>query len=204
MPLHLTPLLIALPTAAYLLGSIPFGLLIASALAGVDLRKVGSGNIGATNARRIAGNTAGALTLAADVLKAAVPTAAALWLTGMDGAAGRLFVSIVALAAFFGHLFPVYLHFRSGGKGVATAAGGFLVLSPSAVGVALLVFVLGVCWGRRVSLGSLAAAAVLPVACWVAKGSVVVTLSALVAAVGIFVRHRGNIRRIVDGTEPRI
>jgi glycerol-3-phosphate acyltransferase PlsY len=204
MSLHLIPLLIALPPASYLLGSIPFGLLITRALTGADLRKTGSGNIGATNARRIAGNVAGAMTLGADVLKAAVPTAVALWLTGAEGTAGRGFVSLVALAAFFGHLFPLYLRFRSGGKGVATAAGGFLVLSPPAVGVALLVFVLGVCWGRRVSLGSLAAAAALPPACWKAEHSVVITLAALLAAGAIFLRHRDNVKRLLDGTEPRV
>lgn len=193
-----------LPVFAYLLGSIPWGLVLTRAFAPVDIRQHGSGNIGATNVRRLAGNTLGALTLAGDIIKGALP----VWLAVQMTVSGRpwsdVYISIVALAAFSGHLYPVYMKFKNGGKGVATAAGCFLAISPMAFFVAVLVFILFVCWFDRVSAGSLAASAALPVAIWEATRSGVMTGCAVVTAVFIYIRHTENIKRLLSGIEPKI
>lgn len=189
--------------AAYLVGAIPFGLLIARALIGVDIRRRGSGNIGATNVRRVAGNLAGFLTLAGDVAKGAIPVAVAAAHGGLAGHLGGAYPAVVALAAFLGHLYPVYLKFK-GGKGVATAAGGIGVLAPLAVMVALVVFIVVVAAGRRVSAGSMSAAAALPVsAFFIGLPPASVAVFALMSFL-IIVRHKENIRRLVAGTEPRV
>ena len=196
--------LIALPFFAYLLGSIPWGLVLTRMFTSVDIRQHGSGNIGATNVKRVAGSIPGMLTLAGDVLKGAVPVWLAVTLTGQSSVWGQMYISFVALAAFGGHLYPVFLKFKSGGKGVATAAGCFFVISPAAGMVAMLVFIMFVCWWERVSAGSLAAAATLPVAVWEASHSGVVTGCALVTAIFIYIRHKDNIKRLLSGTEPKI
>jgi glycerol-3-phosphate acyltransferase PlsY len=183
----------------YLAGSIPWGLLIARRASGADIRRLGSGNIGATNVRRVAGNLPGALTLAGDLLKGAVPVWLAIYRVPDPGSLAAL----VALAAFLGHLYPVYLGFCGGGKGVATAAGCFVVLSPAALGASLLVFVLVLWSTARVSAASLAAAASLPAAVWVATGSGMLTSLAVVIGFLIGWRHRANLARMMAGTEPR-
>ena len=193
-----------LPVFAYLVGSVPWGLVLTKIFSSVDIRQNGSGNIGATNVRRLAGNTLGALTLAGDILKGALPVWLAVNITVPGNPLGDIFVSLVALAAFSGHLYPVYTKFRQGGKGVATAAGCFLAISPMACFVAVLVFILFVCWFDRVSAASLAASAVLPVAVWKATRSGVITGCAAVIAGFIYYRHRENIRRLLSGTEPVI
>ena len=194
----------ALVLLAYLTGAIPFGLVLTRCFTPVDIRRHGSGNIGATNVRRTAGNLLGALTLCGDVLKGALPVYLALhWLpatlTGRD-----IYLALVALSAFGGHLYPLYLRFKDGGKGVATAAGCFLVLSPLATIVALLVFTLGVCWYNRVSVGSLLAAAVLPLAVWETTRAVALTGCAALITALIIYRHRANIIRLLAGREPEI
>lgn len=188
---------------AYLAGSIPFGLLVVRAFTGKDIRHGGSGNIGATNARRAAGNLAGALTLAGDMAKGAVPVAVALTHDGLAGLFGGGFPALVALAAFLGHLYPVYLKFR-GGKGVATAAGGLAPLAPVVVFSALVVFLAVVAWGRRVSLGSLAAALSLPICAFIAGMPRFTTVVMAVMCLLIWLRHWQNIKRLMDATEPRI
>ena len=189
--------------AAYLVGAIPFGLLIARALIGVDIRRRGSGNIGATNVRRVAGNLAGVLTLAGDVAKGAVPVAVAAAHGELAGHWGGAYPAVVALAAFLGHLYPIYLKFK-GGKGVATAAGGIGVLSPLTVLVALSVFIVAVAAGRRVSAGSMSAAVALPVsAFFIGLPPASVAVVAVMALFIIF-RHKDNIRRLMDGSEPRL
>jgi glycerol-3-phosphate acyltransferase PlsY len=110
----------------------------------------------------------------------------------------------VAFAAFMGHLYPVYMKFKNGGKGVATAAGCFGVISPIALIILILVFILFVCWSNRVSLASLAAAAVLPVAIWKATGSKVMLGCAVVTTIFIYFRHVDNIKRLISGKEPAI
>lgn len=195
--------LILLPPAAYALGSIPWGLVLTRAFTSVDLRKAGSGNIGATNVRRTAGTSLGVCTLIGDVLKGAAPVWWAGRLVG-SGTAAEMYIGLTALCAFLGHLYPLYLGFRDGGKGVATAAGCFLALSPMAVFTALLVFILFVCLASRVSVGSLAATAFLPLAVWKALGSGPLTACAGVIGVWVWRRHWGNIRRLWAGTEPKV
>ena len=153
---------IALPVFAYLLGSIPWGLILTRLFTPLDIRQAGSGNIGATNVAREAGVTLGIITLAGDTLKGAVPVWLATSITTINDTWGAIFVAFVSLAAFMGHLYPVYMKFKTGGKGVATAAGCFAVISPLAMVVSILVFIMIACWSNRVSLASLVAAAVLP------------------------------------------
>src|SRR5712671_1219356 len=135
--------LVAIPVVAYLLGSIPFGLLLTKLFGGGDVRKTGSGNIGATNVARVAGPLPGILTLLLDAAKGA----AAVWLAARFSNESAAWMMIAALAALIGHCFPVWLKFR-GGKGVAPAVGVFLMLAPLAAIGALLVFIL-VCLAWR-------------------------------------------------------
>lgn len=183
---------------SYLIGSIPFGLVLGK-VAGVDVRAAGSGNIGATNVARLVGKKLGVLTLVCDALKAIVPMLAASWLLGNDGQR-ELWVALCGGAAFLGHLYPVYLTFR-GGKGVATALGIFLYLSPLAAVIDLLIFV-GVVynWGY-VSLGSLTAALMMPGLVWLLTGSLTDSLLALAIGVLIWIKHRDNIERLMRHEE---
>jgi acyl phosphate:glycerol-3-phosphate acyltransferase len=195
------PMTYALLAGAYLLGSIPSGVLLTRAFSAVDPRRSGSGNIGATNVARVGGLGLGLATLAADLLKGTVP----VWLALNWGPAPLRaeFVPVAAaLLAFFGHLFPVYTGLRGGGKGVATAAGGFVLIAPMAVLTAGAVFVVCACMSRRVSVGSLAAFLLLPFAVLATAGSWAATAGAALASVFVFIRHSGNIRRLIAGTEP--
>jgi len=195
---------LVLPVFAYMLGSIPWGIVLTRLFTSVDIRREGSGNIGATNVGRIAGPTLGVLTLIGDMLKGAIPVWIAGVLTTPNSLWGEIYISVVSLAAFSGHLYPVYMGFKKGGKGVATAAGCFAVISPVAFVVVTLVFVLFVCWLNMVAVASLAAAAILPVAIWQSTGSVVLTGCAVVTAIIIYFRHKDNIKRLFKGTEPKI
>jgi glycerol-3-phosphate acyltransferase PlsY len=195
---------LSFPVFAYLLGSIPWGIVLTRLFSATDIRTQGSGNIGATNVMRVAGTTLGVLTFVGDFLKGALPVYLAVALTGSHNCWDEIYRSLVGLAAFLGHLYPVFMRFKDGGKGVATAAGVFMLLSPVACIVTILVFILFICWCNRVSAGSLAAAAVLPVAVWEASQSAVITGCAVVVGILIFLRHHDNIRRIIAGTEPPI
>jgi glycerol-3-phosphate acyltransferase PlsY len=189
------PLLLVL--ASYLLGSIPFGLLLART-AGIDVRRTGSGNIGATNVARAAGARLGLATLVADVAKGALPVVAARALGdggGTDAAAG--------LAAFAGHLFPITLRF-AGGKGVATALGAILVLSPPAAAVAIGVFVVVLGGAGYVSAASVSAALVVPPILALLGAPAAVIATGATMAAGIVLRHRDNLRRLQAGVEPRV
>jgi len=187
---------------SYLLGSIPFGLVVTRLFTSVDIRQHGSGNIGATNVRRLAGTRLGLLTLAGDVLKGTLPVYLAGIAAHPDMSGREVYISVVAFSAFVGHLYPLYLKFKGGGKGVATAFGCMLMVSPMAVVLALLAFLLIAWRSNRVSAGSLAAAAVLSPAVWWTTREPSYAVCALLIAVFIFVRHRDNIRRLVAGTEP--
>ena len=193
---------IALPVFAYLLGSIPWGLILTRLFTPLDIRQAGSGNIGATNVAREAGVTLGIITLAGDTLKGAVPVWLATSITTINDTWGAIFVAFVSLAAFMGHLYPVYMKFKTGGKGVATAAGCFAVISPLAMVVSILVFIMIACWSNRVSLASLVAAAVLPLAVWKATHSQIITGCAVITSIFIYFRHTDNIKRLWAGTEP--
>jgi glycerol-3-phosphate acyltransferase PlsY len=167
-------------------------------LGGRDPRRHGSGNIGATNVARVSGWGAGIATLALDVGKGAAAVAAASALCSEPRAA-----SAAALGAVLGHVFPIFLRLR-GGKGVATAAGAFAVLAPSALAGAGLLFAALLAFSRRVSVGSIGAALSLPfLGAWLAPGNGRVEAAALCALL-IVVRHRDNLRRLAAGTEPRI
>ena len=185
---------------AYLLGSIPFGLLLSRAVAGVDVRKVGSGNIGATNVARAAGKWPGALTLLLDVAKSALPMLAARRALGPDHPGWE---AAVGLSAFAGHLFPVYLRFR-GGKGVATGLGVLLVLSPWAALAGAATWGVAFAATRISSVGSLSAAAVSVVVAWMIHGGQSpVAWTATVVATVVLLRHRGNIGRLRSHRESR-
>jgi len=195
--------------AAYLLGSIPTGLVLARLFGGRDIRSAGSGNIGATNVARVLGRRLGLLTLMGDMLKGWLP----LLLGGrvLDGRlpadALSLAICLIALAAFVGHLFSAYLKF-TGGKGVATALGIFLYLEPVALGLAAVLFIAVVAIWRYVSLGSLAAAAMLPVLLFLLSFVRPVSAPVIVLSSGvgilIFIKHRANIQRLLQGTEHRL
>jgi len=188
---------VACALVGYLLGSIPSGVLFAR-LAGVDPRRGGSGNIGATNVARLAGLRLGLATLAADAAKGAAAVLLAMASGQPEGV-----VAAAGLAAFLGHLFPPALGFR-GGKGVATALGVLTVLAPLAALAAVLAFAIVLAVGRWVSVASLAGAAVAPVAATLSQGWDPAAIVAAAMAVLIALRHRGNLRRLVRGTEPRI
>jgi glycerol-3-phosphate acyltransferase PlsY len=184
--------------AAYLVGAIPVGVVVARLSSGIDIRRRGSGNIGATNVLRTLGPRAAALTLAGDVAKgyAAVEVARAL-----DGAPPV--VALASVLAVAGNCWPVYLGFR-GGKGVATGLGAFLALIPWAVLAAAVVWGMTTGASRYVSLGSVAACIALPVAAAL-LGYAPTAVAAAVAAAAIIVwRHRDNLRRLRAGTERRL
>jgi acyl phosphate:glycerol-3-phosphate acyltransferase len=191
----------ALMAGAYLFGSIPWGVLLARVVSAPDPRRRGSGNIGATNVARVGGLGPGLATLAADMLKGLVPVGLA-WAGGSAPLGSDLLPVSLALLAFFGHLFPVYTGFRGGGKGVATAAGGFFLIAPVAVLSAGAAFVGCFCLFRRVSIGSLAAALVLPLAVHATGGPWAASAGAGLASAFIFIRHSANIKRLLAGTEP--
>jgi len=188
--------IIALIVFAYLLGSIPTGYILGK-FAGVDVRQVGSGNVGATNVARAVGKWPGALTLLADAVKGMLPVAIGLSLTLAPAALAAL-----AAAAFLGHLYPIFLNFR-GGKGVATALGALLVIAPLASLLLVAIFAAVVFPTRLVSLSSIVAAALAPFALWLfLQPRAIVLLGAFLAAMIVW-RHRGNIQRLLAGTEPR-
>jgi glycerol-3-phosphate acyltransferase PlsY len=195
--------------AAYLAGSLPFGLLIGRYIAGVDIRQAGSGNIGATNVARVLGKGLGATVLLLDCLKGALPTLLLPWIL-TDAPLLRQHLAVVSgTAAILGHMFPVWLKFR-GGKGVATALGVALALAPIATGVAFVLFALCVALTRIVSLSSiLAACCFCGVELWLLRpepfGHETWSLAAFSTLVPLLIiaRHRTNIVRLLRGTEPR-
>ena len=198
------PLLVVI--IAYLSGSIPFGYLIVRKKLGADIRESGSGGTGATNVSRRAGKTAGVITLVLDALKGSL---AVLLAKGLAPDADWL-IAVAAIAAILGHMFPVWLGFR-GGKGVATGVGVFSILAPIAVLCAGIIFVIIVSLTRYVSLGSIVAAATIPLFVWLQSVFVepVANLrplltAATVGALLIVFAHRGNIARLARGTESRI
>jgi len=158
----------ALPAAAYLYGSVPFGFVAAKLIKGVDIRQTGSGNIGATNAARVLGFKFFPLIFLLDVSKGLLPTLAAGRLVAAGAYDPSPFVILTAVAAMLGHVFPIYLNFR-GGKAVATSTGVFLALAPWALLIAAGVWAFIFAVSRYVSLASMTAAVVLPVAVWLTR-----------------------------------
>ncbi len=189
--------LAALAGLGYLLGSIPFGLLLTRAAGLGDIRRIGSGNIGATNVLRTGRKGLAAATLALDAAKGA---AAVLIGARIAGETGLL---VAGLAALLGHMFPVWLRFR-GGKGVATGVGVLLAAAPlPALGAAVVWLAVAVL-SRRSSAGALAACVAAPLLALALGSPAQVRLLALLAALLIAARHHANIRRLLVGTEPRI
>ncbi len=193
----------ALVVGAYLLGSVPFGLVLTRLFIGQDVREVGSGNIGASNVTRAAGKAAGILTLVLDAAKAAVPMALTERFLAPDPAAQGWAVA-VGLAAFFGHCYPVWLRFK-GGKGVATALGVFLVLAPLPALLAMVAFGIAFALTRIPAVGSLAGTAVCAIGAFVVNGAGSgVSWAGLLVALVILLRHRANIARLVRGAEHKV
>ncbi len=196
---------VAILFGAYAIGSISFSYLLVRWLVGRDLRTAGSGNAGATNALRIAGKKAGMIALICDLGKGAAAVAGARLL-----GAGAGLAAAAAFAVVLGHVFPLFLGGR-GGKGVATSAGAMAVLTPAALGLAALLFLVVVARTRYVSLGSLCASLTLPL--WVvlcermgwqrSEGPWHATAAAGLALL-VFMTHRGNLRRLLSGDERRI
>ena len=183
---------------SYLAGAVPFGLLF-SRMAGKDVRKEGSGNIGATNVNRVLGKKLGLLTLVCDVAKGFFPVFLASIILPLDEN-WELFVGLCGLATVLGHMFPVYLGCK-GGKGVATALGVFLFFSPMAIAIALAVFILVVVSSGFVSAGSLAAAGLIPFLIVFLGGSSSTFFCAAVIAMLIWIKHSSNIVRLKKGEE---
>jgi len=182
---------------AYLIGAIPFGLLIVRLMTGKDVRESGSGNIGATNVLRTTGRAAGILTLILDIAKAFL----AVWLADRLTGGSIFWTSFAALAVLLGHAFPVWLKFK-GGKAVATFVGAFAYLTPVPLLAVLLIFILLVVWTRYLSLGSIIAAGLFPLGCWmILHPEWPVLAAAIGAAVLVIWRHRSNIERIRAGNE---
>lgn len=189
-------LALLLVVLSYLLGSIPFGLLLGR-LAGVDVRGRGSGNIGAANVARSAGARLGLATLVADAAKGAVPVLAARALGADVG-----LVATAGVAAFLGHCFPITLRF-SGGKGVATAFGAIVTFAPYVALAALAVFAAAFAVTRRVSVGSALGALATPAAALLLGEPRAIMVACAVMAAVIVVRHLDNLGRLRRGTEPR-
>lgn len=181
---------------AYLIGSIPTGLLLGKAY-GIDVRKEGSGNIGATNLYRTVGRKVGIITLLGDCLKGLLPVIIVKTSTLQPELAAW-----VGLAAFCGHVFSVFLRFK-GGKGVATALGVFLALAPLAVAISIGLFALLMFIWRYVSLGSILAAAAMPLTVFFLGGDRTLITVTLVIALIIIIRHHENIRRLLSGKESK-
>lgn len=203
-----TPLYIALAVTAYLIGSVPTGYLLGRAR-GVDIRKLGSGNIGATNVLRALGKPAGIAVLVMDALKGALavallPRLAQHFAPAAAGAAHAEGLALcAAVAAVLGHNFTCWLRFK-GGKGIATTAGALLVLMPLALGFTLLLWGLVFAVGRWVSLASVVAAIGLPFIVWATGNSRVLILAAAILGALAVYRHRANLERLCAGTEPRL
>jgi glycerol-3-phosphate acyltransferase PlsY len=189
---------IGLIIVGYLTGSIPTGLLLSKAFSDVDPRKEGSRNIGATNIFRTTGKILGGLTLLGDCLKGLIPVLLALWLMKSD-----IWIGLIAISAFAGHLFPVFLKFK-GGKGVATALGVYLGIAPLAVLIDAGIFFGVVLKWRFISLGSLTAAALMPILIAVLTKSKPYVIASLIIAGLIYYRHHENIRRLLAGSENRL
>ncbi len=188
---------VAMLLAAYLVGSIPFGVLVGKLFYHVDVREHGSGNVGTTNVFRVLGKKAGVVVLVCDMLKGFVPAFIAAsffnpWLA-----------IFIAAAPVVGHMYSVFLKGR-GGKGVATGAGVVLALVPLAFGIILVVWVLLILTTRYVSLASLVATLLVPVFVFAFGDPLPYEIAAVLVTVVIFWAHRGNIRRLIAGNENRV
>jgi acyl phosphate:glycerol-3-phosphate acyltransferase len=196
------PIGIFIALFGYVLGSVPTGLLLTRLCSKQDPRRAGSRNIGATNIYRTSGRTLGVLTLIGDALKGMIPIAIAMRLAGEGwGIPADIWIAIAGLSPVLGHIFPIFLSFK-GGKGVATALGVYLPLSPVAVVIELFIFLAVVWRSRLVSLASITCAITIPVliAYFRSNSQAYFALSVVIAALIIY-RHQPNISRMLQGTE---
>lgn len=210
--MHLPPALVA---AAYLIGSIPFSFLVVRVVAGRDIRREGSHNVGATNVARTAGKVPGVIALLLDIAKGYAAVVMARWLVARPGwpfPAGtaawesrEFWIALAGLIAVLAHMYPAWLKFH-GGKGVATAAGVVLALNPLALTAAMIVFLIVALLFRMISLASIVTAASIPLLLtYLGRGApfwhVVISIAIAIAVIG---KHHSNIARIVHGTERRL
>lgn len=191
------PMMIVAAIVGYLIGSVPFALVLARRWGAGDLRLVGSGNVGAANVVRASGLKPGLLVAILDMSKGMVSVLLAQRLFGGTGAA-----ALAGFAAIVGHIYPVWIGFRDG-KGVATACGVFVILSPTAATAALISFVVCVWKTRYVSLGSVLAAILVPALAWGLDEPRPIVAAGLASAALVVFRHRSNLRRLWSGTERR-
>lgn len=182
---------------AYLIGSIPVGVILGK-VKGIDPRKTGSGNIGATNVMRAGGKILGIITLLGDAAKGLIPVAIAAAL-GMD----VLVIAIAGLAAFLGHVFPVFLRFK-GGKGVATALGVYIAIRPLVILGAFVVFIIVFLIWRYISLASIVGAVVVPIGLYLVKAPREFIVMAGLIGIIVIIRHKENITRLIKGTESKL
>jgi acyl phosphate:glycerol-3-phosphate acyltransferase len=203
----IVPTYVGIAAIAYLLGSIPFGLILVRVVKGEDVRRIGSGNIGATNVARSGGARLGIATLILDALKGYLAVAVAFAISYRNPAIDvRLAAALAALCTILGHVFPIWLGFH-GGKGVATGVGAFIALAPRAVLLVLAIFVIVVLIFRYVSLGSVIASAMFPVLAFFlyrGQSSLADFAVMLAASLLIIVKHKANIHRLINGTENRL
>ena len=191
--------------AAYLLGSTPFAYFAGRLLEGIDLRRHGSGNLGATNVFRTLGAPAGVGVFLLDMLKGAIPVLLFPRLFGVQGGGGPWWPIVFGAAAILGHVRPYGGLFKGGGKGVATAGGVFAALAPLPFAISLVTFFVVVAASRYVSLGSLLGGVSLAIALLVTRGvASPVTWAAIVVCAFVFWTHRANISRLRHGTESRV
>jgi len=192
------PIGIFISLFGYLLGSVPTGLILAKLFSKVDPRKIGSKNIGATNIFRTAGKSLGIFTLIGDLLKGAIPVVIAIQWGESD-----LWIALSGLTPFLGHIFPIFLGFK-GGKGVATALGVYLMISPISVLIEFFIFA-GIVWKwRYISLGSITCGTTIPIliAFFRSDSQAYFIVSVIMAAL-ILYRHQSNISRLLQGTESK-
>jgi glycerol-3-phosphate acyltransferase PlsY len=189
--------IILILTLAYLLGSIPFSLIIARLFKGIDIRNHGSGNIGATNVLRTVGKKEAALALIADILKGVLPVLFTVFVLE------EIWIAATAVFVVLGHVFPIFTGFK-GGKGVATSLGALIVIIPAGVIVSLIVWFLVLIVFRYASLASISAAIALPAICWGLTTPLAFTAAASINAVIIILKHTGNIKRLITGTENKV
>ena len=195
------PIGIFIALFGYLLGSVPTGIVLTRFFSKVDPRKTGSKNIGATNIYRTAGKTLGVLTLLGDTLKGAIPIwMAIMWSQHDLWGIPDLWIALVGLSPILGHVFPIFLGFK-GGKGVATALGTYLVISPSSVLIEAVLFSLIVWKWRIIALGSITCAITIPILIAIFRGERVHILLSVIIAALILYRHQSNIARLIQGTE---
>lgn len=191
--------LILIGVCFYLIGAIPFSYLIVKLVKGVDIRTLGSGNVGATNVGRILGFKGFLIAFLLDMMKSYIPLIILKYYFGFNAE----YLLIFGVIAILGHTFTVFLNFK-GGKGVATAVGVYLAVSPISLGIAFIVFIIVVGLWRMVSLGSIVAGLSLMFAIFYIEHSNIIKIFTALLVIFVIYKHKENIKRIINGTEKKI